>query len=89
MPSCFGPAGLPNETAVFTRNGRLHYTGSVLQSHMRRVTRPLILFWNIEQGRGLSARSIPLLCKDGNFFRRGKSWEVERVYRRKPQTDAA
>ena len=21
--------------------------------------------------------SIPLLCKDGNFFRRGKSWEVE------------
>ena len=21
--------------------------------------------------------SVPLLCKDGNFFRRGKSWEVD------------
>ena len=24
-----------------------------------------------------AASSLPLLCKDGNFFRRGKSWEVE------------
>ena len=27
------------------------------------------------QGRG--SLLVPLLCKDGNFFRRGKSWEVE------------
>ena len=28
-----------------------------------------------------TARAVPLLCKDGNFFQRGKSWEVEHRYR--------